>query len=75
MVASGPAPEAAPKPVPEPVHGAALSVAHGLVPELVPVLSVDLALLLVHGFGREAVREAGKEVVPVSLVLLEVQKA
>ena len=74
MVASGPAPETAPKPVPELVHGAALSVARGLVPELVPALSVDLAPLLVHGPGPEAAREVGREVVPVSLVLLEVQK-
>jgi len=66
-VSSEPAPEA----VPELVHEAALSVvAHGVVPELVHALSVDLAPSPVHGFGREVEKEED----PVSPVLPEVQK-
>lgn len=61
---SGPAPEAAPELVLELAHGAALSIAR----EAVRALSVALALLPVHGVGREV------EVDPVSLVLPEVQK-
>ena len=69
-----PAPEAVPGLVPEFVHEAALSVARGVAPELVHALSVDLAPLPVHDFGREVAREVEKEVAPVYLVLPEVQK-
>ena len=69
-VSLGVAPEAAPELVPELAHEAALSVARGVVPELVHVLLVDRAPSPVH----EAGREVEKEVDPVSLVLPEVQK-
>ena len=70
-MSSGPAPEA----VPELVHEAALSVVHGVAPELVHALSVDPAPSPVRGFGHGAGREVEKEEDPVSLVLHEVQKA
>ena len=54
-MSSGPAPEAVPELV--------LSVDHGVVPDLLHVLSIDLAPSSVHGAGREV----EKEVVPFSL--------
>jgi len=70
MVSPGLAPEAIPELVLEPVHEAALSAARGVAPEPIHALSADLSPSLVHGSGRGV-----EEVVPVFLVLPEVQKA
>ena len=54
----------------EAVLSVALSVVRGVPPELLlHALSLDLALLFVHGVGREL----GKALGPLSLVLPEVQ--
>ena len=68
-VSSGLAPEAVPELVPELAHGVALSVVH----EPVRAPWVDLSPSPVHALGREVALEVGKEVVPVSLGLPEVQ--
>jgi len=67
MVSSDHAPEAAPELIPELV----LSVAHGMVPDLVHALSIGPAPLPAHGVGREVEKEA----VPFSLAPPGVQRA